>query len=261
MRADSLFRVVSGALFVMSGLAIIFNASVLPPLGLRELLGLGAIALGAALALGASFKTSLIFSISLIVFLLSLSSAPSLSSPFWHKVKGNLSDCNSFTLSATASDVRIFVGGKGYYEGRTWGSASLQGCEMNVCCSELLVGLKEPRRLTLVNTQSDVEGELRSCLKELEVKTVLGSTSLVYEVPPECSGRVDLVVNRGSTNLVLIVPKGTRVVYRVSSSLGTSAVATPQGIGKEGTFGTGNATIYLTGSSNMGSLRVSIKER
>ena len=132
---------------------------------------------------------------------------------------------------------------------------------MDVCCSELSVSLKGPRRFTLVSVQSDVEGELQSCLKELEVKRVPGSTSLVCEVSPGCSGRINLIVNMGSTNLVLLVLKGTRAVYRVSSVLGSSAVATPQGTGEEGSFGTGNATNYLTGSSNVGSLRVSIKER
>ena len=260
MEPSGAVKALSGFIFVVSGLALIFNLKLLPPLDPKTVVGLALIAAGVAIALKASPGAAFVLALSLIVLAFSLSEGPQLS--FVHSkvsFSGKLS-CSEFKLKSVMSSTSLETGVEGFYEG-TGPSNVSAGCDMSFCCSKVRIGLKDPKVLVLKNVQGSLSSTVRNCVRELELKNELGSASLVYYVPENCSSAVSLKVDMGSTSVKLIVPKGVKVVYEVHANLGSASVRTPQGSTSSGTFGEGENVVTVRGVSNMGSLSVVIEEK
>ncbi|UXD22709.1 hypothetical protein IPA_07525 [Ignicoccus pacificus DSM 13166] len=257
MNLNSLINVISGILFVLSGVAIIFGVKLLPPVSPKVLIGSVLIAVGVAVALGVPFKSAVVLAIAIIALVTSLSGSFSITV---HRettfVSGTL-NCTKFKLTASMSSISLETGERGYYEGSVpVGSNVSKGCSMDLCCSSMKIGLKDPEELKLKNVMSSIKGEIRSCVKTLEIKNTMGTTRLTYDVPSNCTSEIELSSDMGTVVLTLKIPQNARVEYDLKASFGTALVVTPNGSSSSGSFGSGENVIKIRGRSSFGTVKI-----
>ena len=265
MNADRLLHVVSGALFLLAGIALTLNVEVPIKIKIdsRILFGTILIVIGISIALGASFGSAVVFGISILTLLLSLSSFQwNMTFQFTEtrEVGANLTNCEGLSIEGVASSLTLRSGNSTAYFGAVSSELiSQKGCKLTLCCSQLTLDLGEVKALYLKPFMSSVEGQLNNCIREMGIKSVMSDVRLEVNVPPGCNATLRLKSVMGSARVKLVIPKGTRVVYNVSSSLGEASVRTPEGVSGSGSYGEGENVVRVSGKAIMGDLKILIE--
>ena len=266
MKVDNLLKVISGILFIVSGIALMLNIKVFDALNIKLLLGLFLVVTGISIALGASLGSSAALALAVAVLLISLSKVP-----FHVKIVENhglrftlkYGECESFRVISQMSGINLTTGANTSFAHGITALRELEegSCGLKVCCGHANIALSDPENLSVKSALSSSKLNINNCVKEMKVSNYMGSVRLTYNVPPRCSGYLKVESDLGSTTIILNVPKNVKVLYSFSTELGSIDVELPTGkSSKEGRFGEGSYLLRVEGETSMGSIRLMINE-
>ena len=263
MRASNVITVLSGILFILSGIAVLANIKLPIEIDFTKLIGIAFIAFGVGVLSGASPTSSLTFALSLIILLFSLMPYTSfVPNKGMNEFNVTYKECRTFEANVQMGDLKVMLG-KGLNEAS--GSAikrEIGDCSLYMCCGKGNLTLNDTKVFTISNVLGNVYVKAYKCLEKMDVENYMGNVRITYEVPKNCSGTLTIFTDMGSAEVNLIVPKGVKVEYEISSNLGSYEVMLPNGKGKnEGTYGSGQSVLRVRANINVGSFKLVIGER
>lgn len=262
MRASNAITVLSGILFILSGIVVLANIKLPIALDFTKLMGVAFIAFGIGVLSGASVTSSLTFALSLITLLFSLMPYTSfVPNKGMNEFNVTYKECKTFEVKVQMGDLKVILD-KGLNEASGYAiKREVGNCSLYMCCGKGNLTLNDTKVFTISNVLGNVYVKAYKCLKKMDVENYMGNVRITYEVPKNCSGTLTILTDMGSTEANLIVPKGVKVEYEISSNLGSYEVILPNGRGKnEGTYGSGQSVLRVRANINMGSFKLVVGE-
>ncbi len=261
MNVTQVINIISGLLFVISGLVLIFHIRYPVKIEPTTLLGIILIVIGVSMAFKVPFMSSLALGISIAVLILSLNG---LNVSFEGKstiINGTLEEGKEFEIEVNAGklNLKIMNCGESKYEGKVV-TYSISKSSLRFM-GEVRLTLCKAEKVSVNVNAGSVRIEVYKCLKELKIENNVGSAKIYYTLPKACEGKVSVENNLGSVDLDIKVPEGVKVIYSASSTLGKVEIITPEGTYTgSGSWGEGEKVFYLKLSSHLGSVVAKIEK-